>query len=389
VRNETIRRALAGTAWFVHEPKMRELIAFFEARLNGGKAEAETLAKFRAENDARKERAMELLAISAYKDDEDFERMKAARAENVSASAAGSVAVVPVYGVICHRADMFSEYSGGTSTEKLAQQIRQAVNDPNVKAIVMDFDTPGGSTDGVDELAAAIFSARKKKSITAVSNCLCTSAGYYLAAQCTEVVVSPSSMTGSIGVYCEHEDYSAALEKAGIKISLISFGENKTEGNSTEPLTDAAREHLQEMVNTFGVMFENPVARGRGVSQDEVHKKFGQGRVFDAKQAVKLGLADRVATLDDVLAKYGVTRAAGARAAIEAPGLQATAPVADLDCTCGCVACVDGDCTGCDCSGCDSESCTAASCNCGQGESESAKKKAHAARERRLQIAGV
>jgi signal peptide peptidase SppA len=300
---------------------MRELLAFFEMRFSGGRADAETLVRYRAENQARKERAMELLAISAYKDDEDFARMQAARAEKVSQNAAGAVAVIPVYGVICHRGDMFSDFSGGCSTEKLTQQIRQAINDPSVKAIVMDFDTPGGSTDGVDELAAEIYDARKKKSISAVSNSLCASAGYYLAAQCTEVCVSPSSMTGSIGVYCEHDDYSGALEQAGVKITLISYGENKTAGNSAEPLSDSAREHLQEMVDAFGLKFEKAVARGRGVKLEDVQKNFGRGRIWTAEQAVKQGLADRVATLDDVLAKYGVSRSpgTGSRAAVDTP----------------------------------------------------------------------
>lgn len=289
--HESLRRALRGTTWYVHEPKMRELLVFFEMRLNGGRSDAETLAALHAANELR-----------------------ASRAQNVSASSSGAVAVIPVYGLISHRVDMLSDYSGGTSTEKLSQQIRQAVNDPNVKAVVMDFDTPGGSTDGVEELASEIYGARKKKEITAVSNSLCASAGYYLAAQASEIVVSPSSFTGSIGVYCEHDDCSAALEQAGVKVSLISYGENKTEGNDAEPLSDSARAHLQEMVNTLGGMFEKAVARGRGVTQEEVHKKFGQGRIFDAKQAVKLGLADRVGTLDDVLEKYGVARSAGTNA---------------------------------------------------------------------------
>jgi signal peptide peptidase SppA len=307
---------------------MREMLAFFELRLNGGRADAETLARYRAENEARKERAMELLAISAYKDDEDFARMQAARAQNVSSSAAGSVAVIPVYGVICHRADMFSDFSGATSTEKLTQQLRQSINDPSVKAIVMDFDTPGGSTDGVDELASEIFDARKKKSISAVSNSLCASAGYYLAAQCSEVVVSPSSMTGSIGVYCEHDDYSGALDQAGVKVTLISYGENKTAGNSIEPLSDTAREQLQEMVDAFGLKFERAVARGRGAKLEDVQKNFGRGRIWTAEQAVKQGLADRVGTLDDVLSKYGVSRSpsTGSRAAADAP-----APAAETD----------------------------------------------------------
>jgi ClpP class serine protease len=104
-----------------------------------------------------------------------------------------------------------------------------------------------------------------------------------------------------------HEDDSEMLTKLGVKLTIIKFGDNKAEGNSTEPLTDPAREHLQEMVDTFGAMFEKAVARGRNVSRDEVHSKFGQGRVFDAKTAVKLGLADRVGTLADVLAGNGVS----------------------------------------------------------------------------------
>lgn len=289
-----IRRALAGRLWYVHEQKMNELIAFFELKLNGGGASIETL--------------------KAYKDEND---LRAARAQKVSASSSGSVAVIPVYGMISHRASMMSEFSGGTSTESLAAQIRQAVNDPNVRAIVMDFDSPGGDVDGVDELATEIYQARKQKSITAVSNCLCASAAYYVAAQCSEVVVSPSSLTGSIGVYTIHEDDSQYLENIGIKLSLIKYGENKAEGNSYEPLSDSARANLQEMVDTFGGMFEKAVARGRGVKIEDVQKKFGRGRVFDAQKAVRIGMADRVGTLDDVLGKFGVKRSS-AQAADEA-----------------------------------------------------------------------
>src|SRR6185437_15417949 len=80
--------------------------------------------------------------------------------------------------------------------------------------------------------------------------------------------------------------------------------ENKAEGINIEPLSDTARSHIQEMVDAFGAMFEKAVARGRRVSRDEVHSKFGQGRIFTADQAVRIGLADRIATLDDVLSGY-------------------------------------------------------------------------------------
>ena len=86
-----------------------------------------------------------------------------------------------------------------------------------------------------------------------------------------------------------------------MKLELIKYGENKAEANNLGPLTDSARAHMQEMVDTYGKAFERAVARGRGITQDDVHKKFGQGRIFDAKTAVRIGMADRVGTLADVL----------------------------------------------------------------------------------------
>ena len=365
-----VQRALRGSTWYVHEPKMREILAFLEMRMGGQRLNADALASLREQHD-----------------------LLAARAQNVSAASSGSVAVIPVYGVICHRADMFSDFSGGTSTEKLAQQIRQAVNDPGVKAIVMDFDTPGGSTDGVDELATEIFEARKQKKITAVSNSLCASAGYYLAAQASEVVVSPSSITGSIGVYCEHDDFSESLAQQGVKVTLISYGENKTEGNSAEPLSDSARQHMQELVDAFGLKFEKAVARGRKITLADVQGKFGRGRVWTAEQAVKIGLADRVGTLDDVLGKYGVTRSAPANARAEGSvGTVASATrteIEDGECSCLCESCRAGNCSACTHEDCDAEAEGCTDCPMSP-ESESTKAKIEsAARERVLRLAGI
>lgn len=386
-----IRRALAGKLWFVHEPKMLEMLAFFEMKLAGGSAAPEVLAEIRAANAVRKARELELLSIRAFDQEEEMD-LRAARAKNVGASSSGAVAVIPIYGMIMHRGGMMSDVSGpsATSTESLLAQLRQAVNDPNVKAIVLDVDSPGGDVDGVDELATEIYNARKQKKITAVSNCLCASAAYYLASQASEMVVSPSSLTGSIGVYTMHEDDSEMLASAGVRMTLIKFGENKAEGISTEPLTDSAREHLQEMVDTFGAMFEKAVARGRGVKQDDVHKKFGQGRIFDAKQAVRIGMADRVATLDDVLQGYGVSRHAGSAAsglaAVDAPKISAADPTDvsnDDDCACDCAECVAGD-----CSTCSHPECDCAGCGCEMASAKS-KKLNQAIERRRLELAAL
>jgi capsid assembly protease len=351
---EFLKRAMSGRLWFVHEPWLRAA------------------------------------AAAAFSIHADFRALEPKAARMLSSTKGGGlVAVVPIQGVIEQRGGFFSYWFGGCSTEALTEQIRQAVNDPNISAIVLDVDSPGGDVSGVDELASEIYQARKQKPITAVSNCLMASAAYYLASQANEVIVSPSSLTGSIGVYTTHQDVSQYLDNMGVKISLISYGANKTEGNSFEPLSDEARGYMQEMVDTFGQAFEKAVARGRGVKQDDVHKKFGQGRAFTAQKAVKLGLADRVGTIDDALGKHGASRPTGIRSS-SVVGVRAGDPEnvnddnemdqedGDSTCECACSARSAGNCGACDACACDGCMCDAAT---------KARKKAQAENARRLQLA--
>jgi capsid assembly protease len=220
-----------------------------------------------------------------------------------SASSNGSVAVIPVNGAIQQKMNIFMRIFGGTSTEMLAEQIEGLANDSTVKAIVLDVNSPGGTVSGLIELADVIMKAREKKHIVAVCNPLCASAAYWIASQCDEVVCTPSGSVGSVGVYMVHEDWSAAYEKYGIKPTIIKYGENKTQGNPYEPLSDEAKEQFQAEVNKLGKLFEKTVARGREITAKDVHSNFGQGRVFDADEAKKIGMVDRVSTLKDVISK--------------------------------------------------------------------------------------
>lgn len=214
---------------------------------------------------------------------------------------ASVVAVLGVYGMITKRADMFSDMSGGTSIERLTRRFREALADPAVSGIVMDVDSPGGGTYGLQEFGNEIRSGRGQKPIVAVANSLMASAAYWIGSQAEEILVSPSSETGSIGVYGAHEDFSAMLEKEGVKVTLLSYGENKTLANPYEPLSDDGRDALQKRVDEMGAMFDRAVAKGRSVSVDDVRSSFGQGLVFGAKEAVERGLADRLGTLEDAI----------------------------------------------------------------------------------------
>jgi signal peptide peptidase SppA len=264
-----------------------------------------------------------------------------------SKAAPGSVALIPVMGVIAHRMSSLDiSGPGGTSIQQLTADFRQALGDGNCKAIVFDVDSPGGSVEGVMELAGEIYDARKQKPITAVCNSMACSAAYWLAAAANEVVCMPSGQCGSIGVYMLHQDESEALKKDGIKITIIKAGKFKAEGNPSEPLSPEAYDAFLGKVNDYYGMFVKAIAQYRGTSQAAVREGYGQGRSLLANDAVKQGLADRVGTLDDVLQKHGVKSGPQSSASGSQPGTGARAGKPDDEdededgpCGCSCKAC--------------------------------------------------
>jgi signal peptide peptidase SppA len=216
----------------------------------------------------------------------------------------GTVAVIPIYGVIAPRMNLFSEMSGGTTFQTLSQQLRAAVNDKTVKQILFDVDSPGGSVAGNAEFAAEVMRARTKKPIIAQAQYTMCSAAYAVAAACTEIVAAPSARVGSVGTFSIHDDLSEALKQIGIKRTFISAGEGKVEGNPTEPLAEEARGRIQAAVNTAYETFVTSVVRGRGqgVTADKVRGDW-KAYVYDAAEAKAIGMIDRVATLDETLAR--------------------------------------------------------------------------------------
>ncbi len=220
----------------------------------------------------------------------------------------GAVAVLPLMGIIHQRRDPLESMLGisiGTSTEAFAAQLRRAVEAPEVKAIVVDIDSPGGTVAGVQELADEIFKLRGTKPMIGVADALDASAAYWISSQLDELVVSPSAIVGSIGVLVAHQDLTGAAEQAGVKVTLFSAGKFKTVGHEMEPVTEETAALVQGMVDEQYGNFVASVGRGRGVSVGGVRSGFGQGFVATAKDAVKMGMADRVGTLRETLIRLG------------------------------------------------------------------------------------
>lgn len=213
------------------------------------------------------------------------------------------VAVLPLFGIVSKRVATMEGISGpgGTSVERFMAQFRAAVASPDVSAILIQIDSPGGGVYGIEEAAAEIFAAREAKPILAIADALAASAAYWIASAAAELWVTPSGEVGSIGVYLGHIDQSAQDEMVGLRFTYISAGKFKTEANPHEPLDAEAKGALQARVDGYYGDFLKGVAKGRNVKASDVRNGFGQGRVVRAADAVKEGMADKVGAFPDAV----------------------------------------------------------------------------------------
>lgn len=228
----------------------------------------------------------------------------------------GTVAIMPIYGVIGHRRS--SGYYANTYSEDVAGYLTQWASSPSVGAIVLDIDSPGGTVSGLSEVADAVNATRTSKPVYAVANPEAASAAYHIASQADKLFATPSGEVGSIGVWSAHFDLSEAMANAGIKVSLISAGKYKVEGNPFEPLDDDARSEIQRGVDLAYDNFLAAVAKGRNSTKSAVRDTFGQGRMVEAPRAKDLGMIDGIATLGEVIQAVGKPKSASRIRALDA-----------------------------------------------------------------------
>lgn len=243
--------------------------------------------------------------------------------------APAGVAVLPLTGVLTPHGSMLSWLFGGSAggVQGFRDSLARAVADPDVSAIVLDVDSPGGSVGLVPEAAADVRAARDVKPVIAVASTLAASGAYWIASQASELHVTPSGQVGSIGVYYVHEDWSRANDRAGLQVTYISSGRYKTEGNPDEPLGEATREAWQQDSDALYRMFVEDVATGRGTSADAVREGYGEGRVLLAEDALAAGMVDGISTFQQIVARtLSAAAPGGARAVMPAARAESPAP---------------------------------------------------------------
>jgi len=204
------------------------------------------------------------------------------------------ICVLPVYGTIAKKMNLFTMISGGTSAELLMRDIQVAMEDKEVKGLLFDIDSPGGSVDGPFDVAELIHSYRGVKPMVSYANGQMTSAAYMIGSAADEIVSNSVSRVGSIGVLAAHYDYSKQQEQMGVKKTYLYSGKYKAMGHDSAPLDDQSRKYIQERLDHYYTMFVDMVAQNRGVEKEKVLGDMAEGKIFIGQKALDVGLIDRI-----------------------------------------------------------------------------------------------
>ena len=211
----------------------------------------------------------------------------------------GKVAVIPIHGTLVRRTSGIEAESGLASYTGIAAQLDAALACPEIAAILLDIDSPGGESGGVFDLADRIRAASEVKPVWAVANDMAFSAAYALASAATRVFVARTGGVGSIGVIAMHVDQSVKDAQDGVRYTAVFAGERKNDLNPHEPISNEAHAVLKAEVVRIYDLFVETVARHRGLDADAVRAT--EAGLFFGPDAVATGLADAVGSLEDAL----------------------------------------------------------------------------------------
>ncbi len=235
------------------------------------------------------------------------------------------VAILPVMGPIFRHASLFTDLSQATTVDSIAADFHAALRDPQVRSILLNFDSPGGEASGIGEMAGLIHRARGVKPIAAYVGSLGCSAAYYLAAAAERLIAHPSAILGSIGVLTTWEDDRAVREAEGIvEHTFVSSG---APHKHVDPATDSGRLAIQKILDDQEAVFVSDVARFRGVGVETVYSDFGGGGVLAGDEAVAVRMADRLGTFEETLTELARTPAPTTSSFRVLPRPSARAPV--------------------------------------------------------------
>ncbi len=207
-------------------------------------------------------------------------------------------------------------FAGGTSGEYVARlhvtdiiysetwrdrALRDAIDDPACKALLVRIDSPGGTFVGGESLMRGLRRVSETKPVIAVMGEMATSGGYMTALGADHIIANPGTITGSIGVIMQTADVTELLDMLGIRPEVLKSGPFKAQPNPMERFTDEAREAVQALIMDSFQQFVGMVAERRGRDREEI-LALADGRIFTGRQALENGLIDALGDEDSARA---------------------------------------------------------------------------------------
>ncbi|MCB9899022.1 MAG: signal peptide peptidase SppA [Planctomycetes bacterium] len=189
------------------------------------------------------------------------------------------------------------------SVADLVTELEIAASDPDVRAVVLRIDSPGGGVTAADLMHRALmrFKARRGIPVLACMMDTAASGGVYVAMAADSVYALPTTVTGSIGVITQITDAHGLMEMLGVRSEAVKSGEYKDMGSPYRALTESERAVFQDLVDSYFERFVAVVDQGRPGLDVAAVRKLADGRVLTAQKALEAGLVDGIAYLDEVL----------------------------------------------------------------------------------------
>ncbi len=191
---------------------------------------------------------------------------------------------------------------GGIQSKDLIEQIEELQNDDDVAGMVLRVNSPGGSAYGSEQIWKALedFKASGKPLAVSMGD-YAASGGYYISSGADRIFAEPTTITGSIGIFGMIPCIEGLANKFGVRFSVVKTNKNAEFGTMCLPLTASQTAQMQAMINRGYELFTQRCATGRHVSQDSI-KKIAEGRVWEGRTAIKIGLVDEFGGIDEAVA---------------------------------------------------------------------------------------
>lgn len=214
------------------------------------------------------------------------------------------VLIIPVKGFISDDVGKSFLQARPSVVQELVSQLRKAEEDRDIKAVVLQLNTPGGSATASDILYEEIVRFKEKTGVKVVAAMMdvAASGGYYIALPADSIIAHPTTVTGSVGVMFVRPKVVGLMDKVGMAMEISKSGKNKDMGSPFRAATAEENEIIQNLIGELAARFLNLVAKHRRIDDEEL-ARISTGRVYLANQALQAGLLDKIGYLDDALAQ--------------------------------------------------------------------------------------